>query len=119
VATDSVPAGLRFPRTNTSRKCACRTTGPSPRRTSAARAAGRAYYYTALVENDDYCPLRPLVDGCIHGFKVVTKPARNTPTGPRRAASGRMYVEIACDMLNPVQPPLTLCTALTVWFRVL
>src|SRR5262245_61209845 len=37
----------------------------------------RAYYYTALVENEDYSPIRPLVDWLqYNGFKVVTKPAK-------------------------------------------
>src|ERR1700754_889537 len=37
----------------------------------------RAYYYTALVENDDYSPIRPLVDWLqYNGFSLVTKTAR-------------------------------------------
>ena len=47
----------------------------------------RAYYYTALVEDQDYSPIRPLVDWLdYNGFTLVTKTApRNTPTA--RAAS--------------------------------
>jgi len=37
----------------------------------------RAFYYTALFENDDYSPLRPLVDWLdYNGFSMVTKPAK-------------------------------------------
>ena len=37
----------------------------------------RAYYYTALVEDQDYSPIRPLVDWLdYNGFRLVTKPAR-------------------------------------------
>jgi uncharacterized LabA/DUF88 family protein len=62
----------------------------------------RAYYYTALVENDDYSPIRPLVDWLqYNGFKVVTKPAKEfTDSSGRRRVKGDMDVEIAVDMLN-------------------
>ncbi|MDZ4761851.1 MAG: NYN domain-containing protein [Alphaproteobacteria bacterium] len=62
----------------------------------------RAYYYTALVENDDYSPIRPLVDWLqYNGFKVVTKPAKEfTDASGRRRIKGDMDVEIAVDMLN-------------------
>ncbi len=34
----------------------------------------RAFYYTALLENDDYSPIRPLVDWLhYNGFSMVTK----------------------------------------------
>ena len=37
----------------------------------------RAYYYTALVENEEYSPIRPLVDWLdYNGYRLVTKPAR-------------------------------------------
>jgi uncharacterized LabA/DUF88 family protein len=37
----------------------------------------RAYYYTALVEDQEYSPIRPLVDWLdYNGFRLVTKPAR-------------------------------------------
>ena len=62
----------------------------------------RAYYYTALVENDDYSPIRPLVDWLqYNGFNVVTKPAKEfTDSSGRRRVRGDMGVEIAVDMLN-------------------
>jgi uncharacterized LabA/DUF88 family protein len=62
----------------------------------------RAYYYTALVENDDYSPIRPLVDWLqYNGFNVVTKAAREfTDSAGRRRVKGDMDVEIAVDMLN-------------------
>ena len=61
----------------------------------------RAYYYTALVEDQEYSPVRPLVDWLdYNGFTVVTKPAREytDPTG-RRRFRGDMDIEIAVDML--------------------
>lgn len=62
----------------------------------------RAYYYTALVENEDYSPIRPLVDWLqYNGFKVVTKPAKEfTDATGRRRIKGDMDVEITVDMLN-------------------
>ncbi|MBI1341248.1 NYN domain-containing protein [bacterium] len=62
----------------------------------------RAYYYTALVENDDYSPIRPLVDWLqYNGFKVVTKAAREfTDATGRRRVKGDMDVEITVDMMN-------------------
>src|SRR5215813_7808185 len=62
----------------------------------------RAYYYTALIENDDYSPIRPLVDWLqYNGFKVVTKPAKEfTDSTGRRRIKGDMDVEITVDMLN-------------------
>jgi uncharacterized LabA/DUF88 family protein len=62
----------------------------------------RAYYYTALIENEDYSPIRPLVDWLqYNGFKVVTKPAKEfTDSTGRRRIKGDMDVEITVDMLG-------------------
>lgn len=62
----------------------------------------RATYYTALVENDDFSPIRPLVDWLdYNGYSLVTKPAKEytDPTG-RRRFKGDMDVEIAVDLLQ-------------------
>lgn len=62
----------------------------------------RAYYYTAIVEGDDYSPLRPLVDWLdYNGFTLVTKTAREfTDAQGRRRWRGDMDVELAVDMLE-------------------
>lgn len=62
----------------------------------------RANYYTALLENEDYTPLRPLIDWLdYNGFRVVTKPAKEyTDDSGRRRVKGDMDVEIAVDMLE-------------------
>lgn len=62
----------------------------------------RSYYYTALVESDDFSPIRPLVDWLqYNGFSVVTKPAKEfTDRDGRRRVKGDMDVEIAVDMMN-------------------
>ena len=62
----------------------------------------RAYYYTALVEDKDFSPIRPLVDWLdYNGYTLVTKPAREyTDATGRRRFKGDMDVEIAVDMLQ-------------------
>jgi len=62
----------------------------------------RANYYTALLENDDYTPIRPLVDWLdYNGFHVVTKAAREyTDENGRRRVKGDMDVEIAVDIVE-------------------
>ena len=62
----------------------------------------RANYYTALLEHEDYNPLRPLVDWLdYNGFSVITKPAREfTDENGRRRIKGDMDIELAVDMLE-------------------
>jgi uncharacterized LabA/DUF88 family protein len=62
----------------------------------------RAYYYTALVEDQDYSPIRPLVDWLdYNGFSLVTKTAREyTDSQGRRRWRGDMDIEIAVDMME-------------------
>ena len=62
----------------------------------------RAFYYTALVEDQEYSPIRPLVDWLdYNGFRLVTKSAREfTDAQGRKRWRGDMDVEIAVDMLE-------------------
>ncbi|MCF4164376.1 NYN domain-containing protein [Zavarzinia compransoris] len=62
----------------------------------------RAYYYTALLEGEEYSPIRPLVDWLdYNGYAVVTKPAKEfTDSQGRRRIKGGMDIELACDMLD-------------------
>ena len=62
----------------------------------------RAYYYTAIAENEEYSPIRPLVDWLdYNGFTLVTKPAREfTDSQGRKRWRGDMDIEIAVDMLD-------------------
>ena len=61
----------------------------------------RAAYYTALLENDEYSPLRPLVDWLgYNGYAVVTKPAREfTDSAGRRRVKGNIEIEMAVDVM--------------------
>jgi uncharacterized LabA/DUF88 family protein len=62
----------------------------------------RASYYTALLEDQDFSPIRPLVDWLdYNGYSVVTKPAKEfTDANGRRRFKGDMDVEIAIDLLE-------------------
>ena len=62
----------------------------------------RAFYYTALLETDDYSPIRPLVDWLqYNGFTMVTKPAKEfTDSQGRRKVKGNMDIELAVDAME-------------------
>jgi uncharacterized LabA/DUF88 family protein len=62
----------------------------------------RATYYTALVEDQDFSPIRPLVDWLdYNGYSLVTKPAKEyTDTTGRRRFKGDMDVELAVDLVQ-------------------
>ena len=62
----------------------------------------RAYYYTALIEDQEYSSIRPLIDWLdYNGFKVVTKPAKEfTDSTGRRKIKGNMDIELTVDALE-------------------
>lgn len=65
----------------------------------------RAYYYTALVEDQEYSSIRPLIDWLdYNGYKVVTKPAKEfTDATGRRKVKGNMDIELTVDALELVE----------------
>ncbi|MFZ1679528.1 MAG: NYN domain-containing protein [Rhizobiaceae bacterium] len=65
----------------------------------------RAYYYTALIEDQEYSSIRPLIDWLdYNGFKVVTKPAKEfTDSTGRRKIKGNMDIELAIDALEQAE----------------
>lgn len=62
----------------------------------------RAFYYTALVENEEYSPIRPLVDWLdYNGYSMVTKPTKEfTDAFGRRKIKGNMDIELAIDVME-------------------
>ena len=62
----------------------------------------RAFYYTALIEDQDYSPIRPLVDWLdYNGYTMVTKPTKEfTDSQGRRKIKGNMDIELAIDMME-------------------
>jgi uncharacterized LabA/DUF88 family protein len=64
----------------------------------------RAFYYTALLEEQEYSPIRPLVDWLdYNGYTMVTKPTKEytDPMG-RRKIKGNMDIELAIDVMEMV-----------------
>jgi uncharacterized LabA/DUF88 family protein len=62
----------------------------------------RAFYYTAMIEDQEYSSIRPLVDWLdYNGFTVVTKPLREfTDAAGRRKVKGNMDIELAVDAME-------------------
>jgi uncharacterized LabA/DUF88 family protein len=62
----------------------------------------RAYYYTVLIEDQEYSPIRPLVDWLdYNGYTLVTKPAKDfTDSQGRRRIRNSIDVDLAVDMLE-------------------
>jgi uncharacterized LabA/DUF88 family protein len=62
----------------------------------------RAFYYTALIEDQEYSPIRPLIDWLdYNGYTMVTKPIKEfTDAYGRRKIKGNMDIELAIDMLE-------------------
>jgi len=62
----------------------------------------RAFYYTALLESEEYSPIRPLVDWLqYNGYTMVTKPAKEyTDSAGRRKVKGNMDIELAVNAME-------------------
>lgn len=62
----------------------------------------RAFYYTALIEDQEYSPIRPLVDWLdYNGYSMVTKPTKEfVDSQGRRKIKGNMDIELAIDMME-------------------
>lgn len=62
----------------------------------------RCYYYSAILESDEYSPLKPLTDWLAYnGYNLRTKAAKEyTDSQGRRRVKGNMDIEIAVDMLR-------------------
>ena len=62
----------------------------------------RIYYYTALLDDQEYSPVRPLVDWLdYNGYSLVTKPLKEyTNVAGRRKYKGNMDIEIAVDVME-------------------
>ena len=62
----------------------------------------RAFYYTAVIEDQEYSALRPLTDWLnYNGYSVVTKPAKEfVDAGGRRKIKGNMDIELAVDAME-------------------
>ena len=65
----------------------------------------RAFFYTALVEDQEYSPIRPLIDWLdYNGYTMVTKPTKEfTDASGRRKIKGNMDIELAIDVMEMVE----------------
>ena len=65
----------------------------------------RAYYYSAVLETEEYSPLKPLTDWLAYnGYTLVTKPAKEfTDAQGRRRIKGNMDIELAIDVMEMAQ----------------
>jgi uncharacterized LabA/DUF88 family protein len=62
----------------------------------------RAFYYTALVDDQEYSSIRPLVDWLdYNGYSVVTKPTKEfVDSAGRRKVKGNMDIELAVTAME-------------------
>jgi uncharacterized LabA/DUF88 family protein len=62
----------------------------------------RALYYTALVEDQEYSSIRPLIDWLdYNGYTMVTKPTKEfIDAAGRRKIKGNMDIELAVDAME-------------------
>jgi uncharacterized LabA/DUF88 family protein len=62
----------------------------------------RAFYYTVVIEDQEFSSVRPLVDWLdYNGFTVVTKPAKEFEDGKgRRKVRGNMDIELAVGAME-------------------
>jgi uncharacterized LabA/DUF88 family protein len=62
----------------------------------------RAFYYTAVVEDQEFSSIRPLVDWLdYNGFTVVTKATKEfVDSSGRRKVKGNMDIELAVDAME-------------------
>jgi uncharacterized LabA/DUF88 family protein len=62
----------------------------------------RAFYYTAIIEDQEYSSLRPLIDWLdYNGYTVVTKATKEfIDASGRRKVKGNMDIELAVDAME-------------------
>jgi uncharacterized LabA/DUF88 family protein len=62
----------------------------------------RAFYYTAIIEDQEYSSIRPLIDWLdYNGYTVVTKPTKEfIDASGRRKVKGNMDIELAVDAME-------------------
>jgi uncharacterized LabA/DUF88 family protein len=92
-----VPTSMRQPRrsVSTSITSACS-------RNSKAAERCCAFYYTAIIEDQEYSSIRPLIDWLDYdGYTVVTKATKEfIDASGRRKVKGNMDIELAVDAVE-------------------
>ena len=69
----------------------------------------RAFYYTAIIEDQEYSSIRPLVDWLdYNGYTAVTKATKEfLDASGRRKLKGNMDIELAVDAMELAGHPST------------
>ena len=62
----------------------------------------RAFYYTAIIEDQEYSSIRPLIDWLdYNGYTVITKPTKEfVDASGRRKIKGNMDIELAVHVME-------------------
>jgi uncharacterized LabA/DUF88 family protein len=62
----------------------------------------RAFYYTVIIEDQEFSSIRPLIDWLdYNGYTVITKPAKEIDDGEgRRKIKRNMHIELAVDAME-------------------
>jgi uncharacterized LabA/DUF88 family protein len=61
----------------------------------------RAFYYTAVIEDQEYSSIKPLIDWLdYNGYSVVTKTKEFVDQTGRRKVKGNMDIELALDAME-------------------
>ena len=62
----------------------------------------RAFYYTTIIEDQEYQSIRPLIDWLdYNGYTVVTKPTKEfIDVDGRRRVKGNMHIDLAVDAME-------------------
>jgi uncharacterized LabA/DUF88 family protein len=62
----------------------------------------RAFYYTTIIEDQEYSSIRPLIDWLdYNGYSVVTKSMKEfIDASGRRRVKGNMHIELAVDAME-------------------
>ena len=62
----------------------------------------RAFYYTTIIEDQEYSSIRPLLDWLdYNGYTIVTKPTKEfLDDSGRRRVKGNMHIELAVDAME-------------------
>ena len=78
------------------------TTSACSRNSGAAGVLLRAFYYTAVIEDQEYSSIRPLIDWLdYNGYTVVTKATKEfIDASGRRKVKGNMDIELAVDAME-------------------
>jgi uncharacterized LabA/DUF88 family protein len=74
---------------------------------AASGTLGRAFYYSVMIEDQEFSPIPPVIDWLdYNGYTVITKPGKEFDDGEgRRRFKRKMHIEIAVDAMELAEKP--------------